>query len=304
MENNKKVTVVTHSSGFHTDDIFAVATLSLLLEKEGKEFTITRSRDMSIAEKADYLVDFGGIYHPSICRFDHHQEGGAGKRDNGIPYASFGLVWKEYGAVISGNPIVAERIDKMLVQPVDFVDADPKGMTLFESPVKDLHAFDLGMIKILFAPTWKEDVSKIDETFLTLVSYAKALLSRMVVYYSDELEGEKFVLDAYKNASDKRLIILENSEYPWLRVLPELPEPLYVVYNNIKNDTWSIKCVRDFWSYKARKDLPESWAGKTNLDLEKITGVPGAVFCHNARFMAVNKTKEGILKMAEIALNS
>ncbi len=304
MDGNKKIQIVTHSSGFHTDDIFAVATLSLLLEKEGKEFTITRSRDMNIAEKADYLVDFGSIYDPKIKRFDHHQEGGAGKRENGIPYASFGLVWKEYGTQISGNAVVAERIDKMIVQPVDFVDADPKGMTLFESPVKDLHPFDLGMIKILFAPTWKEDILKIDETFLTLVSYAKALLSRMIVYYCDELEGERYVLEAYKNSEDKRLIILENSEYPWLRVLPELPEPLYVVYKNIKNDTWSIKCVRDFWSYKTRKDLPESWAGKTDKELEAVTGVSGAVFCHNARFMAVNKTKDGILRMAEIALNS
>lgn len=304
MDGNKKYSIVTHGSGFHTDDIFAVATLSLLLEKEGKEFTVTRSRDMSIAEKADYLVDFGSVYDPKIRRFDHHQEGGAGKRDNGIPYASFGLVWKEYGYTISGNQTVTDRIDKALVQPVDFVDADPKGMTLFESPVKDLHAFDLGMIKILFAPTWKEDILKIDETFFTLVSYAKALLSRMIVYYSDEVEGERFVLESYNNSEDKRLIILENSEYPWLRVLPELPEPLYVVYRNIKNDTWSIKCVRDFWSYKARKDLPESWAGKKDEELENITGVSGAVFCHNARFMAVNKTKEGILKMAEIALNS
>ncbi|KND46780.1 MAG: hypothetical protein AB201_03275 [Parcubacteria bacterium C7867-006] len=303
MDGNK-ISIVTHSSGFHTDDIFAVATLSLLLEKEGKGYTITRSRNMEIAEKADYLVDFGSVYDPSIKRFDHHQEGGAGKRENGIPYASFGLVWKEYGVDISGSQTVAERIDKMLVQPVDFVDADPKGMTLFESPVKDLHPFDLGMIKILFAPTWKEDILKIDETFLTLVSYAKALLSRMITYYSNEVEGEKFVLEAYKNAEDKRLILLENSEYPWLRVLPELPEPLYVVYKNIKNDTWSIKCVRDFWSYKARKDLPESWAGKRDAELEQISGVPGAVFCHNARFMAVNKTKEGILKMAGIALNS
>lgn len=304
MDGNKKVTIVTHSSGFHTDDVFAVATLSLLLKKEGRDFEIIRSRDSSVIESADYVVDVGGIYNPSICRFDHHQEGGAGKRDNGIPYASFGLVWKEYGYIISGNQTVADRIDKALVQPVDFVDADPKGMTLFESPVKDLHAFDLGMIKILFAPTWKEDILKIDETFLTLVSYAKALLSRMIVYYSDEVEGERFVLEAYNNSEDKRLIILENSEYPWLRVLPELPEPLYVVYRNIKNDTWSIKCVRDFWSYKARKDLPESWAGKKDEELENITGVSGAVFCHNARFMAVNKTKEGILKMAEIALNS
>jgi len=53
-----------------------------------------------------------------------------------------------------------------------------------------------------------------------------------------------------------------------------------------------------------RKFLPKSWAGKKDMDLEEVTGIKGATFCHNHLFMAVAKTKEAILKMAEIALNS
>jgi len=36
--------------------------------------------------------------------------------------------------------------------------------------------------------------------------------------------------------------------------------------------------------------------------LAKVTGVPDATFCHNGRFLAVAKSKEGALKLAEIAL--
>ena len=43
----------------------------------------------SIANKLVY--DIGG------GEFDHHQAGGNGQRDNGVKYASCGLIWKSYG---------------------------------------------------------------------------------------------------------------------------------------------------------------------------------------------------------------
>ena len=125
----------------------------------------------------------------------------------------------------------------------------------------------------------------------------------MIVSSKDRKEAKKMVIDAYNNSTDKRLIILENSRYPWAEAMSQLQEPLYVVYKNITDDTWSIKGVRsDLGSFESRKNLPAEWAGKTGEELEKVTGVKGAVFCHNARFMAVAKTKEAILEMAEIAL--
>jgi len=48
--------------------------------------------------------------------------------------------------------------------------------------------------------------------------------------------------------------------------------------------------------------LPKSWAGKRDRELEKITGVAGAIFCHRNLFLAVAKTKEAILQLAELAL--
>jgi uncharacterized UPF0160 family protein len=300
-ENKKEVTIVTHSSGFHTDDIFAVATLLLVLGDD-TNVSIVRSRDMSVIEKGDYVVDVGGIYDPSINRFDHHQAGGAGKRENGVPYASFGLVWKTYGEKLCGSKETAQKVDRVLIQPID---ANDNGIQFIETILADLVPVDVGLITNLFNPTWKEDLSNIDDVFRSLVPYAKVLINRTITSVRDEMEAEILVMDAYNNAEDKRLIILESNRYPWGEVLSKLTEPLYVIYKNITDDTFSMKCVRDsLTSYESRKKLPESWGGKTGEDLEKVTGVTGAVFCHNARFMAVAKTKEAILKMAEIALNS
>ena len=62
--------------------------------------------------------------------------------------------------------------------------------------------------------------------------------------------------------------------------------------------------MQDPESFVCRKDLPESWAGKTDEKLAEITGVKDSVFCHTKRFMCVAKSKEGAIELAKIAINS
>src|SRR5204862_129841 len=102
--------------------------------------------------------------------------------------------------------------------------------------------------------------------------------------------------------TDKRLVVLDkySSTSKYLQKFPEL---LFTVYPVIEENKWAIKSVlSEDNTFNYRKLLPESWAGKNDLELEKVTGVPGAVFCHRHSFIAAARTKEGILKLAEIAL--
>jgi uncharacterized UPF0160 family protein len=99
----KKIRIVTHDGNFHADDVFACATLSLWAKKQGYDCVITRTREAHIVAKADIVVDVGMEYDPQRGRFDHHQRGGAGTHENGVPYASFGLVWKHYASFICGK---------------------------------------------------------------------------------------------------------------------------------------------------------------------------------------------------------
>lgn len=48
--------------------------------------------------------------------------------------------------------------------------------------------------------------------------------------------------------------------------------------------------------------LPEEWAGLRNEDLDKATGIKDCVFVHTVRFIGGNKTREGVLAMAQKAL--
>ena len=76
---------VTHGGRFHADDVFSSALLRLLNPK------IKIRRVMRLPENFDGLAfDIGG------GDFDHHQNG-APVRENGVPYAAFGLLWRAFG---------------------------------------------------------------------------------------------------------------------------------------------------------------------------------------------------------------
>ena len=277
-----KVTIVTHNGKFHTDDVFAVATLLLVLEKEGRKAKIIRTRDSEIIKKADYVVDVGDIYDPEKNLFDHHQENGAGVRDNGVPYASFGIVWKKYGEGLCQNKEIADRIDLELVKPIDAYD---NGFEIFESKIPCLYAYSLFGSLDVFNSTWKESNNS-DQTFSEAILYVKDIIKRYIKVLQDKIEARDFVIEEYQKTKDKKLIVF-SKYYPAEEPYCQFPEPLFMVYPKFTGGTWNLEAIRgDTGKYSRRKDLPESWAGKRDKELEEITSVHGAIFCHQARFIA------------------
>ncbi|MEK7080889.1 MAG: MYG1 family protein [Patescibacteria group bacterium] len=303
----KKVNkLITHNGSFHSDDIFACATLCLMLEKRGEQFEIIRTRDPEIIKNGDYVFDLGGMYDEKLNRFDHHQPGGAGRRvpsgvegEMGIEYSSFGLVWKKFGAEICGSQKVADTIDKKLVAPVDAFD---NGIDLVEnkyeiSPYFIEHAF------LSMQPTWREENLSEDEMFLKSVKMAKEILLREIIQARDGALAEEITTSVYKNSPDKKIIILDKN-YPHEYTLCNFPEPLFVIYPR-ENNTWGVRVVRENpKTFKNRKDFPKSWAGLRDGELQKVTGVSDAVFCHRGLFLAVAQSKEGAIKLARIAIES
>lgn len=290
----KKKKLVTHNSTFHADDLFATATLSILNKGNIK---VIRTRDTRLIETADYVYDVGGIYDSSINYFDHHQKGGAGERGNGIPYASFGLVWKTYGEEICGSKEVANLIEEKLVQAID---ANDNGISLFD--VKgEVAPYTIQDLLFCFRPSWKEE-QDYDKAFMELIPIAVRIISREIIRTKDALEANNIVNKAYEDSKDKRVIILDG-HYPWGEVLDQHKEVLYVV--SVKSGLWRVEAVRkEKYSFETRKPFPESWAGKRDSDLVEVTGVSDATFCHNGRFLAVAKSKEGALALAQKALLS
>jgi uncharacterized UPF0160 family protein len=118
----------------------------------------------------------------------------------------------------------------------------------------------------------------------------------------DVLLAKSIVEKSYADAPDKRLIVLDTA-CPYQEVLAQYPEPLFVVHPRFGDTKWNISTMRaNPTGFENRKSFPEKWAGLRDEELEKASGVSGAVFCHNARFLAVAKTKEAAIALAKLAL--
>ena len=297
----KSIKLVTHDGSFHADDIFAAATLSIMLSNKGETFEIIRTRDQEIINNADYVFDLGRIYKENLNRFDHHQTGGAGERE-GIPYSSFGLVWKKFGGEITGNKKITDIIERKLVMPVDVND---NGVDLYKNNFPNIFPYTLQDIFAIFSPTAFEDLDK-NKQFIKALAWAKEILQREIKKAKDQIEIAKIIRNFFKKTKDKKLIIIDKpkvSRFEIWDALQDFPEPLFVVYGD--KEDWSIVAMRkEKNSFGSRKNFPISWGGLSYKDLQKITGVSNAVFCHRALFMAVAKSKEGAVKLAQLAIES
>lgn len=295
----QRVKLVTHNGSFHTDDVFAAAVLIMHLERKGEKYEITRTRDEKIIAAGNYVFDVGGVYDESQNRFDHHQPGGAGRRaESGIEYSSVGLVWQKFGRNLCKEQAV-KIIDNRLIAPIDAFD---NGIELVENKM-EISPYLLQHITGAMHPTWKEETLENDVMFSRCVDFAKEILSREIIQAEHSIEAEQKIVDAYTSAPDKRLIILDK-HYPFEYVLHHYPEPLFVIYPRPNGD-WGIRTVHPTpKTFKNRKDFPRSWAGLRDLELRQITGVPDAVFCHKGLFLAVAKSKEGAIELAELALKT
>ena len=300
---NKKKICVTHDGTFHSDDLFATATLYIL---NNGNIKIIRSRDKKIMEIGDYVYDVGGESDSSRNLFDHHQKGGGGQRENGIPYASFGLVWKTYGEQICGSREVADKIDQKLAEQIDAID---NGIDFVKPIYKDSIICGPDLVFLNNKPTWKEDNKNIDKIFEKQVVRAAEFLSREIEVTKADMEAVNIMMDSYNNSQDKRIIILNNNfpRYLYQSTLSKLSEPLYVVMPSGHSKMWKVEAISiSPETMESRKLFPESWRGFFNGDpkLKEITGVADADFCHQSGFLIIALSYEGAIELAQKALVS
>lgn len=285
-----QITIATHNGNFHADDVFSIAALKYIFPS----FKLVRTRDLDIINKAELVIDVGGIYDADIGRFDHHQRGGAGERENGIPYSSFGLIWQKYGLEICQyNQDVANSIDLGLVSTIDAIDCGHvEGVA---------QGISLSQTISMFNPTWQED-NHFDSCFDEAVEFASRVLARFIASASGGINAKTIVAEAINNAKDPRVIVLEKY-IPWKRTVHALStQALYMVYPS-STGQWRIQTVPvEPGSFEDKKPLPKQWAGLSDKALQEVTAIEDAMFCHNGLFIAGAESFESTMKMAAIAL--
>ena len=78
--------MAVHDGTFHADDVFGVA----LMQSIYNDLEIIRTRDEELLKTCDIISDVGN------GKYDHHQVDKI-RRENGIPYCGFGLLWRDFG---------------------------------------------------------------------------------------------------------------------------------------------------------------------------------------------------------------
>ena len=287
--------VATHPGNFHADDVFAVAALALV----HGPLEVVRTRDAERQAAADIRVDVGGRSDPAAGDFDHHQKGGAGERENGIRYASFGLVWREHGEALAGGAEAAAAIDERLVCGVD---ANDVGQTLVETLVGDIRPMSVSGVIAALNPSWDEALSPEEED----ARFRRRSISRAGCSSASSRAPRRSAARAISCGRDPpgRGPARDRARpnMPWREaVVTNAPDALFVVYP--KTDGWGSQAVpRELGSFENRLSFPADWRGRSGTELATATGVEDAIFCHAAGFYASAGSREGIVALVAASI--
>lgn len=291
------VVAATHSGSFHADDVLAAAALRLV----NPGLTILRTRDQAQMDAADIVFDVGRAFDPATCRFDHHHLEYREARENGIPFSSFGLVWRELGEALCGSAAAAARVDRWMVQGVDAIDC---GVALNKEP-PPVTVMSISSALGGFNPGWQDDDSQEarNAAFERAVAWAIPVLQNSI-RQAGALEAARAVVTQGELSETGRLLVLD-SDVPWKETVlgsAEYGQVLYVISPDTQTK-WHVHAVPDFaGSFNNRKSLPAAWAGLDGEELDGVAGLKDCVFCHRGRFVAGHRTREGAMEMARLAL--
>ncbi len=296
--------LVTHSGGFHADELLSSVILTQLFPDA--KLVRTRDRDM-ITPGADKIIyDVGGDFDADAQIFDHHQRPSPLREDE-QPYSSFGLIWAHYGRDYLAAMNVPEddidaihtTFDTKFVLPIDLLDngamepsvAGPLSVMTLPSL--------LGSLKPVFDdPSPTAD----DDAFFAAMPIARRFIEAFIANVAAKARAQSMVEAAIEAAGTSAILELPmGMPYRSALIKAEADHILFVV--NPRGDDWTLNGIKlSHDTFDQRADLPVAWAGLTDAGLEDASGVKGAKFCHNARFIAVANSRDAILEMAEIAV--
>lgn len=291
-KNINEANCITHSGTFHADEIFA----TLILSKIMPQITLIRLQELREKVNENVIVyDIGG------GKFDHHQLGGNGQRQDGVKYAACGLIWKEYGKELLKKYGIKELeyvwnyIDKNLIQ---FIDANDNGqLPKLPTDYRNVH---ISHIIGLFNPKWDEEVDS-DEKFMKALALAEVIFDEFLQDTFSKVKAKdllELAIDKEKNG-----IMILDKFMPWKEFLlnsdNEKAEEINFVVFPSKRGGYNVYAVpKEIGSFENRKSLPVKWRGLRDENLQKVTGVKTARFCHNAGFICSAETKEDAIELA------
>jgi uncharacterized UPF0160 family protein len=276
-------TVATHSGPFHADDVLAWALIRTFFDADAG---LIRTRDQALIETADIVVDVGALHDPATRRFDHHQQEYAGT----LSSAGMVLRWLEDAGHLS--PVLAGELREQVVDYVDDVDNGRRmpdaGVPCFARMVD---AYNQGC----------HTLEEFDAAFRRAGDAAAGMIAGLAAGHAERLASAATVLAAMESArSAGQNVIFLDRYHAWKDIYfdndGESHPTEYVLHPGIDGRWRAVGIPPQRGSFAQKRPFPESWAGLRDADLEAVTGVQGALFCHKNCFIAVFTTRQGALE--------
>lgn len=280
--------VGTHDGTFHADEVTACALLLLFdLVDEDKIF---RTRNLSVLETCEYVCDVGGIYDPSRHLFDHHQADYQGL----LSSAGMVLLHLKNTGILDSHAY--DFFNYSLIMGVDAHDngKDPQipGLCSYSHIVTN------------FTPIpYDADPAVQDRAFFEALHFAKSHLERLWKRYQYMQSCQQTIAEAMSSNAE---CLMFDKSIPWLEIFFELGGALhpakFVIMPSGKH--WKLRGIPPTLEerMKVRFPLPQEWAGLLDEDLKRVSGIPGAIFCHKGRFISVWATREDAIKALHYTL--
>ncbi|XP_057375722.1 MYG1 exonuclease-like [Daphnia carinata] len=329
--NDRKV-IGTHDGKFHCDEVLACAMLRLL--PQYADAVVKRTRNPTILETCDIVVDVGGVFDPSIHRYDHHQrvfQESFSSLKPGFPWvtrlSSAGLVYVHFGQEIVsqllGIPIESELVQETYKRVyegfIEEIDAIDNGISTHDGPARYKITTNLSSRIGNLNPKWNETETDEDVStkFNQGMELAKEEFLDKVNYFSKcWWPARKLVVNAIEDRfsvdESGQIIELKNGGCPWKEHFFELEKKmgldvadkqiLYCIFPDTSG-SWRIQGVPlSSHSFDLRKALPDQWRGLRDKELDNMCGIDGCVFIHASGFIGGHSTREGALEMGRKAL--
>lgn len=278
----------THNGTFHADEVTACGLLLLFDLIDRKK--IYRTRDPEILKQCEYVCDVGGVYDPSIKRFDHHQLEYQGS------LSSAGMILKYLLEERIIQPNLYEYLNRSMIMGVD---AHDNGVAHLEHGVCSFSQVVSNFLPIEYTINDQDR----DRAFLKALDFVVGHLDRLCKRFDYTCNCKDKVKSCM--AKDKYCLVFDES-LPWLENFFELGgeyhPALFVLMPT--EEHWKLRAIPPNLSQrmKVRIPMPKEWAGLQEKDLRKKSEIQGAIFCHKGRFISIWKTKKDAEKALKYIL--